>query len=108
MQTILTVVSQPEGALELLQLDDFSALIEIAPQYHLVLDIFSYTWLNASTIDAEIAAVRENIDKVIPVLLSAFQQTDGVTLIGCLGKVLPRLIPEVGLHESLRLFQFDF
>ncbi|TVY21059.1 hypothetical protein LARI1_G001241 [Lachnellula arida] len=92
--TILTLASHPEGALEILHIEDFSPLIEIASQYSRVLDIFSYTWMNASTISNEVASVRENIDKIIPALLLVFRQTDAVTLLECLGNFLPKIVPE--------------
>ncbi|TVY85006.1 Uncharacterized protein LSUE1_G003438 [Lachnellula suecica] len=94
LQTILTLVSHPEGASEMLHHDDFSPLTEIATQYPLVLDIFGYTWMNASTSSAEVATVRENIDKIIPVLLIEFRQTDAVTLIECIGTFIPKVVPE--------------
>jgi len=97
----LTLASQPEGALEVLRIEDFSPLTEIAPQYSLVLDIFEYAWINASTISEEVALVRENIDKVIPALLLVFRQTDAVTLLECLGSFLPKAVPEVSLYILL-------
>lgn len=95
LQTILTLASHPEGAVEILSIEDFTPLTEIASQFPLVLDIFGYTWMNASTISSEVAAVRENIDKILPALLIVFRQTDAVTLIECLGSFLPKIVPEV-------------
>ncbi|TVY46037.1 hypothetical protein LSUB1_G000180, partial [Lachnellula subtilissima] len=94
LQTILTLASHPEGALEILHVEDLSPLIEITTQYSRVLDIFGYTWMNASTISNEVASVRENIDKVIPALLLVFRQTDAVTLLECLGNFVPKIVPE--------------
>jgi hypothetical protein len=84
--------------LEVLRIEDSSPLIEIATQYRLVLAIFGYTWMNASTISEEVAPVRENIDKIIPALLLVFRQTDAVTLLECLGSFLPKVVPEVSRH----------
>jgi hypothetical protein len=92
------MVSQPEGASEVLYLEDFSPLTEIATQHPLVLNIFGYTWMNASNSSAEVAAVQANVDKIIPALLIAFRQTDAVTLIECLGNFLPKVVPEVSHH----------
>ncbi|TVY59356.1 Uncharacterized protein LCER1_G001099 [Lachnellula cervina] len=94
LQTILTLASHSEGALEILHVEDSSPLVEIATQYSRALDIFSYTWMNASTISNEVASVRENIDKVIPALLLVFRQTDAVTLLECIGNFLPKILPE--------------
>jgi len=82
----------------MLNIGDLSPLTEIATQYPLVLEIFGYTWMNASTSSAEIGAVRANIDKIIPALLTAFRQTDAVTLIESLGSFLPKIVPEVSHH----------
>lgn len=91
----MTLASHSEGALEILHVEDSSPLVEIATQYSRALDIFSYTWMNASTISNEVASVRENIDKVIPALLLVFRQTDAVTLLECIGNFLPKILPEV-------------
>lgn len=95
LQTLLTIVSQPEGALELLRIEDLSPLTEIAPQYPSVLDIFSFTWSNASAISHDTDGVRESIDKYLPILLVLFKDTDAVTLISAFGNLIPKLIPEV-------------
>jgi hypothetical protein len=91
----LTIVSQPEGAIELLNVQDTSPLIEIASQYPLVLDVIKYTWLNASSLPGETQAVLENVDKIVPNLLVVFKGTDGVTFINFLGDCLPKLEPGV-------------
>ena len=97
LQTLLTVVSRPEGAVELLNIEDQSSLLEIAPVYPLVLDIFKFGWTNASTLSQETHKVRQNINTVIPTLLVVFKTTDAVTLIEFLGDLLPKLVPEVCL-----------
>ena len=85
--------------MELLGLPDLSALIEIASQYPLVLDVIKYMWLNASTLPNETQSVRENVDKVIPSLVLVFKGTDAVTFISFLGDCLPQLEPEVSSPE---------
>ncbi|KAE9367462.1 DUF1941-domain-containing protein [Stipitochalara longipes BDJ] len=94
LQTLLTIVSQPEGAVELLGVVDLSPLIEIASQYPLALDVIKYTWLNASTILDETQHVRESVDNVIPSLVVIFKGTDAVTFITFLGECLPKLEPD--------------
>ncbi|RFU29995.1 hypothetical protein B7463_g6371, partial [Scytalidium lignicola] len=81
LQTLLTLVSQVEGALELMKLDNWSPLIEIALEHPLVLDIISYTWMNASTVNSESSNVRRSIDLVMPNLLLVFRGTDAVTFL---------------------------
>lgn len=101
LQTLLTISSQTEGALELLKIEDWSSLTEIAVQYQNVLDIFNFTWVNASTISTEAPVVRQSIDKTIPTLLNVFEGTDAVTLLGFVGNFLPKITPEVRLQFIL-------
>lgn len=96
LQTLLTIVSQREGALELLQLEDMSSLTEIASQFSYVLDIFKFTWINASAERSDLQLVQDNIDKILPAFILVFKSTDAVTLISFVGDVLPKLDPAVG------------
>lgn len=95
MQTLLTIVSQLEGALELLKTDDLSPLIEIAPQQPLALDILHYTWSNASTNPLESRNIIRQADEVVPKLLLSFKGTDAVTLLNFMGNTIPKLEFEV-------------
>ncbi|TGO19265.1 hypothetical protein BTUL_0005g01140 [Botrytis tulipae] len=92
LQTLLTIVSQVEGSLELLKVEDISSLIEIAPQYPLVLDILNYTWANGSTV--EVQAVYESINRLIPNLLVVFKGTDAVTFLSFISSFIPKLSSE--------------
>ncbi|TGO38163.1 hypothetical protein BHYA_0080g00110 [Botrytis hyacinthi] len=92
LQTLLTIVSQVEGSLELLKVEDLSSLTEIAPQYPLVLDILNYTWANGSTI--EVQAVHESINRVITNLLVVFKGTDAVTFLSFISSFIPKLFSE--------------
>jgi hypothetical protein len=95
LQTLLTIVSQPEGALELLGIEDQSPLSEMATAYPLVLEIFDFGWTNSSTVPTEVQVVQKSINEVIPKLLVVFKGTDAVTLIGFVSDLLPKLVPEV-------------
>ena len=86
--------------MELLHVQDLSPLIELASQDSLVLEIFNYTWLNASIIPTEVQAVRNNIDKIVPSLLVVFKGTDAVTLLSFLGDLIPKMEPEVSFLPS--------
>ena len=78
--------------------DDWSPLTEIASQDALVLDIMAFTWSNASTISTAVLAVRNSINKIIPILLVVFKGTDAVTLVRSIGILFPKLSPEVSLR----------
>jgi hypothetical protein len=95
LQTLLTIVSYPEGALEILNIEDLSPLTEISVQYPLVLDILNFAWTNAATVPSEVDRVRKSIDKLIPTLQNVFRGTDAVTFISFMGSLLPKLVPEV-------------
>jgi hypothetical protein len=95
LQTLLTIVSRPEGALELLNIEDLSPLTEVSTQYPLALNILEFAWTNAATLSSEIDKVRKRIDEMIPVLQTVFKDTDAVTFISFMGTLLPGLAPEV-------------
>jgi len=95
LQTLLTISCQPDGALELLNIEDMSPLTEIAAQDPLVLDILKFSWTNALRKDGQVDTVRKKIDSTMPVLLSVFKGTDAVTLIGFSGSFLSNIVPEV-------------
>lgn len=100
LQSLLTIVSQPEGALEMLNIQDLSPLTEISAQYPLALDILSFTWTNAATIPVEIEKVRRSIDIIVSALQVVFKGTDAVTLLGFIGSLLPKLAAEVSTSTS--------
>ena len=75
-------------------------MIELASQDPLVLEIFNYTWLNASLIPAEIQAVQESINNIVPSLVVVFKGTDGVTFLNFLGDLIPKLEPDVSSLTS--------
>jgi len=95
LQTLLTISCQPEGALELLNIEDYSPLTEIAAQNPLVLDILKFSWTNAIRIDGQVDTVRKKMDMTMPLLLNVFRGTDAVTLIRFAGSLLSNIIPEV-------------
>ncbi|KAG9237000.1 Neurochondrin-domain-containing protein [Amylocarpus encephaloides] len=103
LKTLITIISHPLGASEFIQIEDLSPLTEIASQYALVLDVFSYAWLIASSPATEAAKVRASIDKNIPILIVVFKQTDAVTLIESIGSFLPKLDPEALSQEPVWL-----
>jgi hypothetical protein len=107
LQTIMTITSQPEGALELLSLEDISPLVEIAAQYPYALDILKLMWTNASTISDEVEKVQRSIDRTMPILLNVFKDTDAVTLIQFVGEFMSKINPNVSplLVALLRPFQ---
>jgi Neurochondrin len=102
----LTIVSQPEGALKLLHIEDLSPLVEIASQDPLVMEVVLYTWLSASTVPDEIQVVRASIDRVIPSLVVVFKGTDAVTFINFIGDLLPKLEQEVSPHTKFALLSW--
>lgn len=101
LQTLLTIVSQVEGSLELLKVEDISPLTEIAPQYPLVLDILNYTWANGSTVNTEVQTVHGSINRVIPNLLVVFKGTDAVTFLSFISNFIPKLSSEVCINTPL-------
>jgi len=92
LETLLSLVSQPEGAEVFTEISDLDSLTEIAPSQPLVLDIFSYAWLNATlSPETDKDKLRSEIDIRIGALVSSFKGTDAVTLMAFLADLLPRL-----------------
>ena len=86
LETLLSLVSIPEGATIFVQLDveDYSALIEIAPEHPHVLAILRWSWQQGSSLVQDPSArsvVRDNIDQGIQALVSAFSRTDATILL---------------------------
>ena len=96
----MTIVSQQEGAVEYLKIEDHSPLTEIASTQPLALQVINFAWTNASTEPTEVQAVQKSINEVIPKLLVVFKGTDAVTLIDTVGDLLPKLVSEVWFPNS--------
>lgn len=103
----MTLTSHHNGALELLTIEDLSALIEIAPQQQLALDILSYALINSTSGAGDIAVSKKSIDDITSALSVSFKDTDGVTLLSFLGTTLPKLDPEVCLARAVYVSNFD-
>ncbi|KAL2021020.1 hypothetical protein VTK56DRAFT_7675 [Thermocarpiscus australiensis] len=95
LETLVSLVSQPNGARVFLGVEDLTPLTETAPSQPLVLDILFYAWLNAMTAASDKSSLRTKIDSTIGNLVSSFKGTDAVTLLAFLANLLPRLEPEV-------------
>lgn len=96
LQTLASLVSQQNGAVALIQVDDLSPLTEIAPSHPLVLDIFSLAWLQSMTAEINDGnALAAKIERTIESLVASFKGTDAVTLLACLADLLRKLDPKV-------------
>ncbi len=95
LQTLVTLVSCPEGASVFNQVDDLSPLTEIAPSHGLALDVLSLAWLNAAAVSEDRVSLRHKIDGTIRALVAAFKGTDAVTLLSFLSYLLRNLDDEV-------------
>jgi hypothetical protein len=60
-----------------------------------VFDIFLHAWLNASALGVNKKDLRRKIDDVIKHTVGLFKDTDGVTLLSFVARLLPRLDLEV-------------
>lgn len=103
LQTLLTLVSSPEGAREFVAIDDASALIEIAPSQPLVLDVFLYAYSQLAVLPASSSTLRSKVNSTVQSLVVSFKGTDAVTLLGFLDSLLRRVDAEVSVktsHES--------
>ncbi|TLS23842.1 hypothetical protein PpBr36_08703 [Pyricularia pennisetigena] len=94
LQALLTLVSHPQGAQTLVQIQDLSNLVEIAPTQPLVLNVLSFAFLGsmsiANTIEAKSELARK-VEQVVADLVRSFTGTDGVTLLDFLADFLRQL-----------------
>jgi hypothetical protein len=93
---------------ELIHVEDVTPLTEIATQHSLILDVFTYAWINASSVDSEVLSTQASIDEVIPSLLVVFKDTDAVTLIQSIGSFLPKLNSIVRIFQSAKRSHNNF
>ncbi|KUI59304.1 hypothetical protein VP1G_06549 [Cytospora mali] len=94
LQTLLTLVSYPDGAKEFVAIEDVSPLVEIAPSHPLVLDVFLYAYAQSAPLVEDQPRLRSNIGKIVQSLIASFKGTDAVTLLSFLDQLLRRLDPE--------------
>ncbi len=95
LETLVSLVSQPDGARVFTAVEDLSPLTETASSQPLALDALLYAWLNAMAVTADKHSLRSKVDSTINSLVSSFKGTDAVTLLSFLSRLLPRLQPEV-------------
>ncbi|KAJ4292248.1 hypothetical protein N0V88_005879 [Collariella sp. IMI 366227] len=95
LETLVSLVSQPNGAQVFTAVEDISPLTEIASTQPLALDTLLYAWLYALSGATDKSGLRFKIDSTISSLVSSFKGTDGVTLLAFLAQLLPRLEPEI-------------
>ncbi|EOO03041.1 putative duf1941 family protein [Phaeoacremonium minimum UCRPA7] len=94
LQTLLTLTSFPEGAKELVHMEDISSLVEIAPTYPAALEVLYFTWLNSMSLPEAKATLSLKIDATIRSLVATFRGTDAITLLAFLAKLLRSLNAE--------------
>ncbi|KAI1804410.1 DUF1941-domain-containing protein [Daldinia bambusicola] len=96
IETLLTLVSVPGGAKTFvdLDIDDWTPLIEIAPEHAHVLTIFIWAWERGTTgLEDEAAreAMRSKIDQGIQAFVSSFIGTDATSLLEFISHILRNL-----------------
>ncbi|RYP87133.1 hypothetical protein DL769_000592 [Monosporascus sp. CRB-8-3] len=102
IETLLTLISFPEGARIFagLDIDEWTPLIEIAPEHPHVLSIFIWAWERGTTALADQQSrtgMRNKIDRSIQSLVASFSGTDATSLLeflSHLGNLDSELIPQ--------------
>ncbi|SLM39367.1 hypothetical protein LPUS_09893 [Lasallia pustulata] len=96
LQVLLTFASTQKGASGLLQVEDWSPLLEIGPQEPLVLDIVKYTFLNAASKNDQESSIARKLSAKISTLILAFRDTPSFgLLLDCLRVSLTTVPTEV-------------
>ncbi|KAI1771334.1 DUF1941-domain-containing protein [Hypoxylon cercidicola] len=102
IETLLNLVTVPGGAEAFVNLDvdDWTPLIEIAPEHSHILTVFIWTWERGTASledDQSREVVRAKIDRAIQAFVSSFIGTDATSLLEFISHVLrnldERLIP---------------
>lgn len=93
--------SSPEACEILVEVEDSSSLMEIAPKQPLVLSIFAFAWVNGNFKDADVT--KKKINNVMSALVASYKGTDAVTLLDFISKVLSRLDEGVSCIASPQL-----
>lgn len=101
METLLTLVSLPEGARIFagLEADDWTPLIEIAPEQPHVLSVFIWAWERGTTALSDAPSrdgMRGKIDRSVQSLVASFSGTDATILLEFLSH-LGNLGPDVSV-----------
>ncbi|OTB20377.1 hypothetical protein K445DRAFT_72027 [Daldinia sp. EC12] len=96
IETLLTLVATPGGAKSFvdLDIDDWTPLIEIAPEHSHVLTIFIWAWERGpSNLEDEAAreSMRTKIDQGIQSFVSSFIGTDATSLLEFISHILRNL-----------------
>lgn len=105
IETLLTLVAVPKGAegVANLEVEDWTPLIEIAPEHSHVLTIFIWAWekgtLNVKDEQAR-EAMRSKIDQGIQSFVSSFIGTDATSLLEFISHVLRNLDESVSFLTS--------
>ena len=98
--------------------EDWSPLVEIAPQQQLALEIVKYTLLTTNRQSSETAKVRKKLNSTVPALVVVFRDASDVnSLLDFMNEVLTSLSIEVRLqsilytspkivHQNYRFFLF--
>jgi Neurochondrin len=95
LQTLLTFASWPAGAERLLGVEDWSPLLEVAPQQPLAVDIIKFALINGALQPNLLQQVRERLDRVVPALIVNFRGSTNSPLLELLADIFTKLPPEV-------------
>jgi hypothetical protein len=97
LQTLLSFASGRNGAERLLGVEDWSPLVEIAPQQHLAVDVLRFAFINGAA-RPDLLPVRLRLDKAVPVLITSFRDSPASPLLELLADLFTKLPPEVRIE----------
>jgi hypothetical protein len=99
LRTLLTFASGQSGAEKLLSVEDWSPLLEIAPQQPLAIDILKFVLVNGAARPDLLVQVRLRIDEVVPALILGFRNLSTSSLLELLADLFTKLYPEVRMER---------
>ena len=79
LQILISIASTPNGARALLEVKDWTPILELVPQQHHVLDIVKAAYSGIGN-DENLGFAQEKLDRTMLSLVSSFSETDDAIL----------------------------
>ncbi|KAI9723390.1 MAG: hypothetical protein M1812_001274 [Candelaria pacifica] len=99
LQVLVTIASSKHGAAKILEVEDLSPILEIAPETPLALEVLKFAFINAGTqLDLELP-IQKSLRDTIPKIALGFRGGDISLLLSVLADVFTRL-PSRSLPSS--------
>lgn len=107
LQILVSISASAKGAQALLEMEDLSPLVEVAPSHHLALKVIQYALVNAIPISHMHSLLQAGIAKLMPRLVIGFKNNNSTTFLQFLAELLPKLPPSVYPPSNSQFIKYD-